>query len=215
MNRKSVFVLALLVTLAVSIFTSSCTPAIVGNSPNGENQVHESRETNDASNPTTVSTLDNYIDAKRNEAFFSWMDLIKSSEQIVIGQVGEVVEKNLPEGDWGYFVTEITIKESIKSTFKPGDSICLFQTAYVRQDPLVQKGEEVLLFLTPYINPRLKNGNTFRCMGLFDGQYKIREGKVFDSFVANGSKKTVDNKIWGVDNRLDSIRAMLVKAVAK
>lgn len=195
MNRKSVFVLALLITLAVCMFTSSC-------------------KAGDTSNPT-VSPVDNVGDAKRHETFFSWTDLIKSSEGIVIGWVGEVIEASTPADDFGSVITEISIEETIKGTFKPGDSFRLFQTAYVRQDPLVQNGEEVLLFLTPYSSPQMQDGNTFRCMGLFDGHYKIREGKVFDSFVANGSKKTVDNKIWGVDNRLDSIRAMLVKAVAK
>jgi len=82
-----------------------------------------------------------------------------------------------------YFtIREIKVTEIIKGTIDK--KITLLQTLS-EQDPEVKEDDDVLLFLKKYDGPVHDDGNTYTCVGLGQGQYKINDNKFEPTFKLN------------------------------
>ena len=68
-----------------------------------------------------------------------------------------------------------------------GDTITLLQT-YVEEDPIVEKNDEVLLYLKKYDGPVIKDA--YRIVGLMQGHFKLdKDGKYLLKKKPKSSKK--------------------------
>lgn len=79
-----------------------------------------------------------------------------------------------------------TILRDIDGNLENEKEILLFQNEFIDIDPLVKKGKEYLVFLTPMEFPGYEN--VYRAIGLYNGKFNIENGKYKNSKFS-GEKK--------------------------
>jgi len=129
------------------------------------------------------------------ENYASVDDLIKDSPIIVIGVVDNKTE-DITYGEVDFRLTQFKVETAVRGTVT--DTINIFQTK-IDQDPALQKGKRMILFLVKYEGP--VTDNAYRIKGLYMGQYKIEGTRVI---------KNKDNKLTGSEV-LDSLDALIAR----
>ncbi len=162
---------------------------------------------------------DERIHVKVNKSFSSWEGITADSDFIVVASVGELKEvATVEQGDGWYFpITELTVLDSLKGNLPEGANIDLLQTRYVAEDPPVQEGETVLLFLKKFSGPQTDDPNTYVCNGLYGGHYKIQGERVVESYIRDGdpgNSMVKDGKLWGVEPKLSAVTSTVESLVA-
>jgi hypothetical protein len=154
--------------------------------------------TSDLAGPTNEYVKPVMAHVSRVEDYKSIDDIIKDSPIIVCGVVASK-NKDFMDGEMSYALTEFRIETTIRGELP--EKIDIFQI-YAYEDPYLQEGSRMVLFLTPY-SSRLAQG-VYRLKGLFQGQYKIASDKV---------TKTNDNKITGYEI-VSNIETLTSKALS-
>ncbi len=154
-----------------------------------------------------------------NKSFSSWEGITADSDFIVVASVGELKEvATVDRADGWYFpITELTVLDSLKGNLPEGANIDLLQTRYVAEDPPVQEGETVLLFLKKFSGPQTDDPNTYVCNGLYNGHYKIQDQCVVASYIQAGEAGNAvfqDGKLWGVEPKLEAVKNTIESLVA-
>jgi hypothetical protein len=96
-------------------------------------------------------------------------DLIKNSPLIIVAHVTDSQTQYKYSG-----VDFVNVQLEVKNVLKGSDfsetKITLLQTVCA-EEPIVEKGSTVLLFLHKYIGP--VTDNAYVCVGMYQGQYKL------------------------------------------
>lgn len=118
--------------------------------------------------------------------------LISDSPLIIIGNVVEEKE-TIKEDSVRYKVSNVKVVEILKGNILlSSDYISLMQMG-IAQDPAVEKGEKVLLFLQKYQGKSYYDG--YVCVGLGQGYYTIKNKKVVPSSSLSYSlKKSIEEQ---------------------
>jgi hypothetical protein len=131
-------------------------------------------------------------------------ELIKDSPVIVVAQVSNHQTQITYQGV-DFVKTGVNVKQVLKGANLAGKEITLLQTV-CDEDPTVEKGSTVLLFLEAYDGPVTENA--YVCKGLYQGQYKV-SGDTFAPVKSGNSDLASDLKSLGNLNSLTSqIQAM-------
>ncbi|MGG4498593.1 hypothetical protein [Brevibacillus reuszeri] len=122
--------------------------------------------------------------AQLTEHFLSLDDIAKATPTVITGQVAGESEK-FEYHDVTFVKTQIKIKDVYRDIdgLEKGDTITLLQT-YVEEDPIVDKNDEILLFLKKYKGP--VTTDAYRIVGLMQGHYKLQD----ELYVAKKEDKT-------------------------
>lgn len=131
-------------------------------------------------------------------------DLTKDSQAVVIAQVTDHQTQLTYQGV-DFVKTGVNVKKVLKGSDLAGKEITLLQTVCA-EDPTVEKGSTVLLFLDTYDGPVTENA--YVCKGLYQGQYKV-SGDTFAPVESGNSGLASDMKSLGNLTSLTSqIQAM-------
>jgi hypothetical protein len=127
------------------------------------------------------------------ENYASVDDLIKDSPTIVIGVVDDKSEE-IKYGEVTFRLTQFKVDTTVRGTTP--DTINILQTK-ISQDPALQSGKKMILFLGKYIGPVTEDA--YRIRGLYQGQYEIEGTRV----VKNKNNKLAGNEV------LESLDALI------
>ncbi|NLZ49620.1 MAG: hypothetical protein GX895_12755 [Clostridiales bacterium] len=118
--------------------------------------------------------------------------LISDSPLIIVGDVGEEKE-TIKEDGVKYKVSQINVVEILKGDIMVNsDGIKLMQMD-IPQDPAVEKGKRVLLFLKQYKSKNFQDG--YICVGLGQGCYVIENKKLKpSSSISNSLKNSIEDQ---------------------
>jgi hypothetical protein len=118
--------------------------------------------------------------------------LVEDSPMIIIGEV--VGEKDsVKEKKISYKVSEVKVVEILKGNILLDSECVNVMQMDIAQDPAVNEGEKVLLFLEAYKGQEFNDG--YVCVGLSQGYYKIKSNKVEPSGTLSYSfKKSMEDK---------------------
>lgn len=111
------------------------------------------------------------------QKFTSLESLAKASPLVVSCKVnGKSQEFTYKEVDFAK--TEVLVKEIYRNdvNIKNGDKITILQTL-IQEDPLIDKNDELLLFLEKYEGPVCSDA--YQIVGAVQGHYKIKDGKIY------------------------------------
>lgn len=127
--------------------------------------------------------------AQLTEHYYSLDELAEATPTVVSGKLDGKSEKIEYKGIT-FIKSEIKLKEVYRDYFddlEKGDTITLLQT-YVEEDPIVEKNDEVLLYLKKYDGPVIKDA--YRIVGLMQGHFKLdKDGKYLLKKKPKSSKK--------------------------
>lgn len=100
------------------------------------------------------------------------IDDLTNNSQVILEAVVKDKIKSINYVDVDFVETALNVNKIYKGAeFVTGKEILLLQTM-IEQDPLVVKGERVLLFLDKYSGP-VTSDSTFVTKGLYQGHYKL------------------------------------------
>ena len=151
------------------------------------------------------------IKVKLSKIYYSWGDITEDSQIIVIAKVDKLVHNvDLPDIEDLYFpISELTVIESLKGELETGAIFQLAQVAPIAEDPIVQEGQTLLLFLKHFTGPQTNDPNTYTCMGMYQGHYIIEGKHITPSYLPPYNTVDTSLEIWGVEPRTDIIVPML------
>lgn len=134
------------------------------------------------------------LDIVPSEIFNNVNELAESSPIVIVGQV-KSDRKSFEYSSVTFFESRIQVKDIYRDTegkLNKNGTITLLQNDIYEVDPVVKKGEKVLLFLKKYEGPVI--ADAYRIIGLYQGHYKVsNEGKL----VAVGNQK--EHKLKDID----------------
>lgn len=100
--------------------------------------------------------------------------LINDSDYIILADVSKD-RSMVTYGEVDFVITNTKVKQSLKGSVNDKDIVRILQTDYTNEDPLLTKGDTVLLFLEKYDGPITENAYVIK--GLYQGNYKYSNGK--------------------------------------
>lgn len=143
---------------------------------------------------TSMKVSKNKIAAVAGEAYNakSLEQLISDSPLIIVGDVVEEKE-SIKEDGIKYKVSKVNVDEILKGDILLNSNNINLMQMDIPQDPAVEKGERVLLFLKQYKGKNYYDG--YVCVGLGQGYYTIKNEKVEPSSnLAYSLKKSIEEQ---------------------
>jgi len=142
------------------------------------------------------------LDIVPTEMFKNIEELAKHSPIVIVGQI-KSDSKSFEYSSATFFESQIQVKNiyrDTKANLTKNQNITLLQNDINEVDPIVKKGEKVLLFLKKYDGPVIKNA--YRIVGLYQGHFKVdNSGKLVT--VGNSNEHKLDTKTVPNLNSLD------------
>jgi len=123
---------------------------------------------------------------------FSTFDIILESSPIVI--IGTVKSSNdeFVYDEMEFAITQVKVTDSVRGTDKKEKIINILQTKS-QEDPFLQKGDKVLLFLSEYEGPITENAYVIN--GLYQGHFKIKGDNIYKFDKNVKEKKSTENLV--------------------
>lgn len=147
------------------------------------------------------------LDIIPTDVFNTINELAESSPVVVVGQIKNN-GKPFEYSSATFFEFQVQVKSIYRDTegvLTKNGTITLLQNDIDEVDPLVKKGEKVLLFLTKYEGPVIENA--YRIVGLYQGHFKIdNSGNLITVGNKNPHKieKTTIPKLSSLDKVLEN-----------
>lgn len=146
------------------------------------------------------------LDIIPSEIFSDMSELATRSSLVVVGQV-KTSSEPFEYGSVTFFESQIQIKDLYRDAnngLTKNDTITLLQNDIEEIDPLVKKGEKVLLFLKKYEGPVIDDA--YRIVGLYQGHFKVDST---GNLITVGNKNSHKIKTDSKSNNLSSLDEVL------
>lgn len=119
------------------------------------------------------------MDIVPTEVFNDINDLAEGAPVVIVGQI-KTDSKSFEYSSAIFFESQVQVKDIYRDSqgeLKKNGTITLLQNDIDEVDPIVKKGEKVLLFLTKYEGPVIEDA--YRVVGLYQGHFKVnKDGKL-------------------------------------
>lgn len=203
-NHMKKLMLGITVTAVIGL--SGCNTS--GNYFGDQNNVNGTKSKIETSNSLSQGEAHSQdsLDIVPTEMFKNIEELAKHSPIVVVGQI-KSDSKSFEYSSATFFESQIQVKNiyrDTKANLSKNQTITLLQNDINEVDPIVKKGEKVLLFLKKYDGPVIKNA--YRIVGLYQGHFKVdNSGKLITVGNTNDHKletTTVPN-LNSLDEALD------------